>query len=102
METVKTSVERGTPLPRAIRGALLLNDLEVGEFADKWGFPRQTTSQAINGTMRASDALIVGLVKELGGTPAEWRELLWLAGKPDHVDEPKPARTRKVAAAGGR
>ena len=87
MKTVKESVARGVEVPKAIRGALLTNGLDLSEFADKHELPRQSTSQAINGTMRASDALIAALVEELGGTAGAWRELLWLAGKPEHVGE---------------
>jgi hypothetical protein len=91
MKAVKQSVAQGVEIPKAIRGALLLHGLDIGGFADKYALMRQNTSQAINGTMRASDAMVAGLIAELGGTEAEWRELLWLAGKPEHVEPVRSA-----------
>lgn len=91
METVKKSVDRGVDVTMAIKGALLLNGLDVSDFADKYGFPRPTVSQVVNGAVRPTDAMLTALIKELGGDPDGWRELLWLAGKPAHVGKVKLA-----------
>jgi len=80
MLKVKKMVEAGgVSIPTAIKEAL---GMPVSEFAEKYGLVRASVANHINGTVRASDETIAALVAELGGTPAEWREMLWLASKP--------------------
>lgn len=85
MEAVKESIARGTPAGLAVRAALLARGLTVRAFAIKYGLPRSVTNHAMSGKTRASEAMIAALVEELGGTPEDWRETLWLAGKPAHL-----------------
>ncbi|HET8778008.1 MAG TPA: helix-turn-helix transcriptional regulator [Candidatus Limnocylindria bacterium] len=82
MDKVKALVEAGATIPAAIKTCL---GMPVGEFADKHGLPRPVVSDVINGNRRAPDAYIAALVAEIGGTPEEWRELLWQAARPSHV-----------------
>lgn len=79
MDKVKKLVEAGASIPMAIKDCL---SLPVGEFADKYDIPRPTMSDAINGARRPTEQVVAALITELGGTEPEWRELLWLAGKP--------------------
>lgn len=80
MEKVNRLVREGLKIPTAIKAAL--EPMTVAEFAEKHGRPVKAVSNEINGNVRASTATIAGLVAELGGTEVEWRELLWLASKP--------------------
>lgn len=83
MEKVKKLVRAGSSIPTAIKEALDQVGLSsVSAFAEKHQLVRASVANHINGTVRATDDTIVALVAELGGTPDEWRELLWLASKP--------------------
>jgi plasmid maintenance system antidote protein VapI len=82
MEKVKKLIEAGARIPTAIKESL---PVTLGAFADQHGLNEKAVSNAINGNVRPSDDLIAAFVRELGGTEAEWRELLWLAAKPDAV-----------------
>jgi hypothetical protein len=83
MEKVKQMVQAGVSIPTAIKEALSQNGLDSLEaFAGKYGLIRAAVSNHINGNVRPSDEAIAALISELGGTPDEWRELLWLAAKP--------------------
>jgi plasmid maintenance system antidote protein VapI len=79
MEKVNNLISAGSTISGAIKEAL---GKTVVQFADDHQLPRPAVSNAINGNVRASDAVVAALAKELGGTEDEWRELLWLAGKP--------------------
>lgn len=79
MDKVKKLIEAGASVPTAIKESL---GMGVSDFADKHGLQRPVLSDVINGNRRAPDAYVDALVKDLGGTVDEWRELLWLAGKP--------------------
>ena len=79
MEKVKKLIDAGLTPADAIKQAL---GIPVTEFADRHSLPRGTTSEAINSIRRATDAQVTALVAELGGTPEEWRHLLWEAAKP--------------------
>lgn len=87
MKDVKKSMARGTPADMAIRAALLSNGLTTRAFCEKYRIPYNTTSQAINGTYRPTEAMIAALVSELDGTTAGWKRLLWQAMNPS---EPRP------------
>ncbi len=83
MEKVKQMVQVGVSIPTAIKEALMQNGLDTVEsFAGKHGLIRAAVSNHINGNVRATEDTLSALVAELGGTPDEWRELLWLAAKP--------------------
>ncbi len=83
MEKVKKMVEAGVSIPTAIKDALSQQGLSTIEaFASKHGLIRAVVSNQINANVRPSDSTIAALIAELGGTPGEWRELLWLAAKP--------------------
>lgn len=79
MEKVKKLIRAGASIPGAIKEAL---GEPVTVIALRQGVDRTQLSNAINGNLRATDAVIAALVAELGGTSSEWRELLWLAAKP--------------------
>jgi hypothetical protein len=80
VDKVKKFLDVGLSIPTAIKEAL---PMSVGAFADKYDIPQTLVSETINGGRRASEKLLAALIAELGGTEAEWRELLWLAGKPE-------------------
>lgn len=79
MDKVNKLIELGVPIPAAIQQAI---GGTLAEFADRHGMPRTTASELVNGARRPSEKQIAALIAELGGTEAEWRELLWQAGKP--------------------
>lgn len=83
MDKVKKLIEAGASVPGAIREALAQKGLSVLAFADQYELPYRAASGAINGGVRATDSMIDALVRELGGGAEEWRELLWLAAKPE-------------------
>ena len=80
MDKVKKLHEAGASIPSAIKEAL---SLSVSEFAAKYDVPQPTMSEVINGSRRPTEKQLGALIAELGGSEAEWRELLWLAGKPE-------------------
>ena len=88
MDKVKKLIRAGASIPSAIR--LALEPLTVQAFAEKHGRNRNSVSNEINGNVRATDATIDALIAELGGSADEWRELLWLAGKPAPRDAEEP------------
>lgn len=79
MNKVKQLINAGATVPTAIKESL---GMTVGEFADKHGLPRPSTSEVINLGRRPTEAQAEALAAELGGTPEEWRLLLWQAAKP--------------------
>ncbi len=83
MDKVKAIVEAGVSIPVAVREALSPQTLR--EFAEKYAIPAPVVSDSINGNRRAPSRVIDALIAELGGTPEQWRELLWEAGRPDHL-----------------
>jgi hypothetical protein len=86
MDKVKEFMALGLTVPSAIRAALDANGIKtVVAFCDKYGIPRGSGSNHLNATTIATDQTIDALVEELGGTPNEWRELLWQAMKPAHL-----------------
>lgn len=86
MEKVKKLVEEGMSIPAAIKEALAQKGLAtVSDFAERHELNRAATSNHINGNVRPTDATVDALVAELGGTPDEWRELLWIAAKPERA-----------------
>lgn len=84
MQKVKRLIDAGASIPGAIKEAL---GMPLTEFADKHALPRGTTSEVVNGGRRPTETQVQALIAELGGTPEEWRDLLWRAAKPVHVDE---------------
>jgi plasmid maintenance system antidote protein VapI len=83
MDKVKKLVAAGASIPTAIKASL---GMTVADFAEKHGIARSSASNHISGQVKATDDTIAALIAELGGTVEEWRELLWLAAKPDHVE----------------
>lgn len=88
MDKVKKLIAAGASIPGAIREALGMNATEL---ARKYGLSRSSVANHLSGAVRATDDTIAALVAELGGTPDDWRELLWLAGKPAGVELPRAA-----------
>lgn len=82
MDKVKQLVGAGAPVAGAIKIALAM---PLSEFADKYNIPRTSVANHVNSNVKASDATIAALVSELGGTPEDWRELLWEAMRPAHL-----------------
>ena len=83
MDEVKRMVAAGVRIPAAVREALARNGLHsVSDFAKKYQLSRASAANHINGIVRATDETLGALSQELGGTPDEWAELLWLAAKP--------------------
>lgn len=80
MDKVKQMVAAGVSIPTAIREAL---GASLSDVADRRGVDRVRLSEAINGIRRPTAQVAAALVAELGGTEFEWRELLWLAAKPE-------------------
>jgi plasmid maintenance system antidote protein VapI len=79
MERVKQMVEAGVRVGTAIREALSEckpEPLTVARLAAKHELPRTSTHEAFNGLRTPTDAQILALVTELGGTEDEWRALL--------------------------
>jgi len=79
MERVNKLIEAGASIPTAIKEAL---GMSVTDFAEKHDLDRPTVSAQINGSVRAGADTINALIAELGGTEAEWVELLWRASRP--------------------
>jgi hypothetical protein len=79
MDKVKRLIEAGASIPTAIKESL---GMSVADFARKHQLVRASVANHINGTVKAADETVAALVAELGGTEAEWREILWLASKP--------------------
>jgi plasmid maintenance system antidote protein VapI len=79
MEKVKRLVDAGAKPATAIKEAL---GMSVTEFADLYELPRGTTSEVINSGRKPTAAQLKALSKHLGGTPAQWADFLWKAGKP--------------------
>jgi plasmid maintenance system antidote protein VapI len=80
MDKVKRMVEAGVSIPTAVKESL---GMTVADFAEKYGLSRASVANHVNGVVRAADTTVEALAAELGGTPDEWRELLWLAAKPE-------------------
>ena len=79
MDKVKRLIKAGASIPGAIREAL---GMTVEEFSAKYDRPPTHVSAVINGKRAPVEADIDAFVAAQGGTPDEWRELLWLAGRP--------------------
>lgn len=80
MEKVHKLREAGSSIPAAIREAV---GFPLNQVAEKHGISHPDLSATINGARRPTERILSALIAELGGTEAEWRELLWLAGKPE-------------------
>jgi hypothetical protein len=80
MEKVKNLIAAGAGIPDAIKVALAI---PVTVFCERHELNYQDTITAIQGGKRASAKMLAALIAELEGTEDEWRELLWLAGKPE-------------------
>lgn len=79
MDQVKRLVAAGLSLSEAIKHAL---GIQIGEMAERYDIPRPILSDVINSRRVANERELDALVAELGGTPDQWREMLWLAAKP--------------------
>ena len=79
MDKVKRLIAAGATISGAIKEAL---GTPVIGFADKHGLPRTTASEVLRGSRAPTAGIVAALIAELGGTEAEWRDLLWRAGKP--------------------
>jgi plasmid maintenance system antidote protein VapI len=82
MDKVKQLIGAGLPITAAIKAAI---GTPLSEFADRHAIPRSSVSNHLNGTVRATDDTIAALMKELGGSDEQWRELLWQAMRPAHL-----------------
>jgi plasmid maintenance system antidote protein VapI len=82
MEKVKRLIEAGARAGVAIRECLADRQLNVATFAEKYELPEKAVSNAINANVRSTDALVEALSTELGGSPDEWKMLLWEAARP--------------------
>ena len=80
MDKVKKLIEAGSSITGAIKESL---GMTVTAFADSNGLAMGAVSDALSGARRPSAAIIAALVNHLGGTPDEWRMLLWEAARPD-------------------
>jgi hypothetical protein len=91
MEKVREFMRQGMKPTEAIKAALKSADrkreaLKVYEFAQKYQLSQKELSSVIGGKKYPQPKIIMALIAEFGGTEAEWRELLWVAGKPEHVN----------------
>ena len=77
MDKVKALIRADVSIPTAIKAAL--EPMTVAEFAAKHDLPPKALSNAINGNVRATEAVCLALAAELGGTVEEWDELLSIA-----------------------
>lgn len=93
MEKVKRLIAAGASIPMAIKDSL---GMTIAAFATEYGVSPKSVANHLNGTVRASNETIDALVDHLGGTPDEWRELLWLASKPRSLVQAED-RTEAVA-----
>lgn len=80
---VRLLIEQGIAITTAIKAALERNGLKtVTAFAEKYELNRSATANHLSGSTRPSEEAVAALISEFGGADAEWREILWLAGKP--------------------
>lgn len=80
---VRQLIEQGVAISTAIKAVLERNGLKtVTAFAEKYDLNRSATANHLSGSTRPSEEAVSALISELSGTDAEWREILWLAGKP--------------------
>lgn len=82
MDKVKELIEAGATITQAIKIAL---GMPLSAFADKYELARPSVSNQLNANVRPTDDTVAALVKELGGTENDWRELLWQAMRPAHL-----------------
>lgn len=82
MDKIKKLVRAGSTIPGAIREVLSQLDLSLASFSDKHERNRQNMSMVISGSRAPAQADVDALIKEMGGTETEWRELLHEAGRP--------------------
>jgi transcriptional regulator with XRE-family HTH domain len=82
MEKVKALLRAGASASTAVREAL---GCGLAEFARRYDLDRTQVTNAINGVIRPTPAIIAALIAELEGSEEEWRALLWVASKPDKV-----------------
>lgn len=73
MEKVKNLIDAGASVSMAIKDSL---GMTMTAFTDKYDLPRTAAVESVNGVRRATDRLIDALVAELGGSHAEWRDVL--------------------------
>lgn len=83
MEKVKKLIKAGARVGVAIRECLVDRDLTVQTFAAKYGLNEKSVSNSINANVKSTDALVEALSSELGGSPDEWKMLLWQAARPE-------------------
>lgn len=79
MDKIKKLIAAGASHRTAIKESL---GMTVSAFAEKKGLPRATLSDTLGGRIRPTDAIVQAFVEELGGTPDEWRMLLWESARP--------------------
>ena len=80
MEQLRKMLAAGVSLPTAIKECL--SPMSVAEFAEKHSRPASQISNVINGNWKPNDADVAALVAQFGGSPAEWRLLLWEHSRP--------------------
>ena len=82
MDKVKELMAAGLPAADAIKHCL---GAPVSTWADKHAIPRSTATNVVNGVQRATDAVVLALAVDLGGTENDWRMLLWEAMRPPQL-----------------
>lgn len=80
MDKVKALLAAGARLPAAIKSAL--DPMTLTEFAETHGRSLTTMSKVINGAVQPTAADLEALVKQFGGTPDEWRLLIYEQSRP--------------------
>ena len=80
---VRQMIDAGAGIATSIKAALERNGIpSVSAFALKYRLNRASVANHLSGFTRPTDGTVNALIAELGGTANDWRELLWLAGKP--------------------
>jgi uncharacterized protein YoaH (UPF0181 family) len=83
MEKVKELIARGATLSEAIR---IVTGLSLRALTDKHKRSYSPFANVLAGRLGPAPRDIEILLAELGGTPFEWRMLLWEAGRPKRED----------------
>lgn len=85
MKNIKRLIDAGSSITGAIKEVLSQRGLTVSAFAKNYERNPNNMISAIAGTRAPSPGDLKALMRELGGTEAEWLELLHEAGRPANV-----------------
>lgn len=83
MENIKRLIDAGSTISGAIKEVLSQRDLSVSAFAKKYERNANNMIAVVSGARAPAAADVDALIAELGGTEAEWLDLLHQAGRPD-------------------